>query len=264
VYSPTDSPRGFAQPIDTKYETVSEYTHPTGLSMHHPLSAAGWRWWLFSDAGTVARVSIGAAILAVLALVDVCRHGRAARRWREYLVLIFAAAAGATYGGLCDLLTSRISWEYFYFGKGLYLVLGSQVPPSAWPLAGRAGLVGIRSAWSAGLLAGAILLLANQPSTSRRSLPLVGICRLFSRIALVAVIGAALGGLAGRLGLLNWTSDDFRALAEANMFRPARFMTTYGIHLGSYLGGLAGTVLAVTNVVRRGTHHNQFGNRKFE
>src|SRR5579862_7453166 len=87
-----------------------------------------WFWWLISDAGLICRILIGAGIFAVLAILDVQRNGRKARRWREYLFLLCTAAAGSAYGAVNDLLTSSISWEYFYYGKGLGDLLGAAPP----------------------------------------------------------------------------------------------------------------------------------------
>jgi hypothetical protein len=40
-------------------------------------------------------------------------------------------------------------------------------------------------------------------------------------------------------------------MVRANDWRPYRFMATYGVHLGAYVGGLLGTVLAVLWVKRQ-------------
>jgi len=73
-----------------------------------------WRWWFTTDAGLLARIGIAGCIFGILAIADLWRHGRSARRWREYAFLLCAAVAGIVYGAANDLLSSRISWEYFY------------------------------------------------------------------------------------------------------------------------------------------------------
>src|SRR4051794_15810247 len=90
---------------------------------------SGWDWWLSSDAGLFTRIGIGVAIFAVLATVDLVRHGRAATRWREYSFLLVAVAAAMLYGIANDAIASGISWEYFYYGKGLEQQLGQTLPP---------------------------------------------------------------------------------------------------------------------------------------
>src|SRR3954463_15199167 len=100
------------------------------------------------------RIAIGVAIFTALALHDLRRHGRRATRWREYAVLLACVAAACAYGVLNDQLTSSISWEYFYYGKGLETALGPQIPPDPLQLHLRAALVGVQATWSAGLILG--------------------------------------------------------------------------------------------------------------
>jgi len=65
---------------------------------------------------------------------------------------------------------------------------------------------------------------------------------------LITVIFAAILGLAGNRGLLNWMSADFRDMATLNFWRPRRFMTVYGIHLGGYVGGMTGALYGIWSI----------------
>src|SRR6266446_6393487 len=114
----------------------------------------GWDGWLRSDAGLLARVAIGVGIFAVLAAADVARHGRAATRWREYAFLVIAVSAALAYGIANDAIASGISWEYFYYGKGLERQLGAQLPPDPTALRWVACAVGAKATWTAGLVIG--------------------------------------------------------------------------------------------------------------
>jgi hypothetical protein len=78
---------------------------------------------------------------------------------------VLAAAVGAAmlYGIVNDQITSTISWEYFYYGKELDKMLGPQTPPQQWPLRWEAAKVGMKATWTAGLIFGVVLLLANNP-----------------------------------------------------------------------------------------------------
>ena len=60
------------------------------------------------------RLTIGLSIFALLAIVDLHRNGKQARRWREYAFLAAVVAIAMLYGILNDQITSAISWEYFY------------------------------------------------------------------------------------------------------------------------------------------------------
>ena len=211
---------------------------------------SSWQWWLQSDAGLLARVLIGMAIFTAFAVVDLCRHGRQAHRWREYLFLLVAVAAAMAYGVLNDVLTSSISWEYFYFGKGLDETLGQQVPPNMPALRWQAALVGLKATWTAGLIIGVALLIANNPRRNRPQLPYRSLYRLLPLVILATAAFAAITGFAGYRGWLVGLSSDMQSIATDPLFGPARFMCVWGIHLGGYVGGAIATAAAVIWIVR--------------
>lgn len=217
--------------------------------MTMPLASA-WEWWMGSGAGLGARIAIGGAFFAVLAVVDLARNGKDARRWKEYLFLVFGAAAAMAYGAANDCITCRISWEYFYYGKGLEDQLGPRIPPDALALAWGAMKVGVQSSWSAGLLVAAAMLMANNPRPGRASL---GYGRLIGLTGIVFAITAAvatLGGVVGHFGGLRWVSPDLSELWDKGLFRPGRFLAVFGVHLGGYAGALLGTIYAVWRIRR--------------
>jgi hypothetical protein len=195
------------------------------------------------------RLSIGLSIFALLAVADLHRNGRNARRWREYCFLAAVVAVAMLYGIVNDQITSAISWEYFYYGKELSLVLGPQTPPDRAAMRWEAAKVGMKATWSVGLIFGALLLIANNPS---RSKPQLSFTRLFSfvpGVLLFAAVIAVLLGLVGSRGGLNWCSDDFRLMAQTDLFRPSHFMTAWGAHLGGYIGGILGGAFATWRVM---------------
>ena len=218
---------------------------------------ADWRWWVFSDIGLAARLAIGGTILLILAGNDLRRHGRAATRWREYAFLLIAAAAAAAYGAMNDLVTSAISWEYFYFGKGLSDTLGPVEPPAVGALAWGAAKIGMASSWSAGVLAGAILLLANsypgRRGTPVESMSMPRLLRWLWRVAMGALIGGVIGGIAGRIISGFWMPIDLHGLGGMDDRRAALFMTTWGIHGGSYLGAGIATIQCAWRIRSGGT-----------
>jgi len=192
------------------------------------------------------RLSVGCAILAILAIVDLSRHGRDATRWREYAFLVFCVIVAMAYGIVNDQITSRISWEYFYYGKQLEKILG---PPPPYPdaLYIQAIRIGASATWWFGLIAGAAMLIANNPS----HLPRLPYRRLVNRLpSLIFIVAffAGLGALAGYLHLLMWADADFSDMVQDDLWRPNRFMTVYGIHLGGYVGGLAAVAYNVWKI----------------
>jgi hypothetical protein len=209
-----------------------------------------WNWWMHSDAGLAARIAIGAGIFGAMAAYDYLRNRARATRWREYAVLLMAVIVAMIYGALNDQITSAISWEYFYYGKGLADQLGPQTPPDALRLHLAAAVVGIKATWSAGLIIGVAMLLANNPSETLPRLSNTSLLRLIPFIISITVCCAALGGLGGYDGLPAHWSDDFAQMLRRDEMRPRRFMTVYGIHLGGYIGGLVAVVAVVLRIRR--------------
>lgn len=110
--------------------------------------------------------------------------------------------------------------------------------------------MGIKATWSAGLILGVILLFANNPS---RVLPVLGFKAVIRKLPLMLGITVACAAVLGVVGYYGWLAainDDFSLLIKDNLWRPRRFMAVYGIHLGGYIGGLAGAV-ATALMIRR-------------
>ena len=212
-------------------------------------------WLIHSEGGLLLRVTLGVLIFAALALADLKRNGSQARRWREYLFLLFCVVVALLYGILNDQLTVSLSWEYFYYGKSLDSVLGPQIPPAEFPLRWEAAKVGMKATWSAGLILGVVLLLANNPRKHSPALPFTRLYRLLPLLLLLPVLMAATLGLLGYLGGLTWANSDFPLLLKDNLWRPYHFMAVYGIHLGGYIGGgLAAILAAILIRLEQSTH----------
>lgn len=215
------------------------------------MTMLSWTWWTKSTQGLLARIAIGAAIFAILATVDLARHGKNATRWREYLFLVAGVVLACGYGIINDLITSRISWEYFYYGKGLADVLGWRIPPDPKALAFAVMKVGIEATWTAGLIVSVALLIANNPRPNRPRLSYRILLGQLGFVALIAVSCSIILGAVGYLGGLTWISSDFRWLVHENLMRPSHFLCVFGIHLGAYLGGTLGVIISVRNILAK-------------
>jgi len=207
-------------------------------------------WLLQSNAGLALRVTLGVCVLVFLAVTDLQRNKQAATRWREYSVLIASVLVACAYGVVNDQITATISWEYFFYAKELELKLGPTVPPDMVALRWQAVMIGLMATWSAGLIFGVVLLLANNPFRDiprLRNRQLIGMLPL---ILAVTIAFAAIFAPIGYYGGLDWITQDFPEMRHSGLFRPARFICAWSIHLGGYLGGLLGTLLAAARVVQ--------------
>lgn len=210
-----------------------------------------WDWWVNSDAGLAARVAIGVAVLAALAISDWQRHGAKATRWREHLFLVACVVLALVYGAANDQLTTTISWEFFAHGKGIAHALPPGEPPNSPAFRWEAAKIGMKATWTAGLIVGVALLIANNPRRDGR--PRLSYRRLLGLVPLVfgvVIVAAICLGVAGYFGAFAPINEDFRDMLRGDQWRPRRFMAVYGIHLGGYVGGVLGTVIAVVRVTR--------------
>ena len=92
--------------------------------------------------------------------------------------------------------------------------------------------------WSAGLIIGVALLLANNPW---RKVPRLSYRRLYGLLPLLVLVPFICAAILGAIGYAGWLarwSADFRVMVAQDEWRPYRFMCVFGMHLGGYIGGL--------------------------
>ncbi len=185
------------------------------------------------------RLLILVLLMAIVALIDWRRRGQEATRWREYAFLLLAGLMGGFVGIANDHVTATISPEYFFIGKGIKLDDGFR--RHVTELGFHAGLL-------AGVVIGGAFLMANNPKPNRPSLP----AKKLVRFALYPIVGALvlvpLGSVSAYyLDPLNFSSDLSEALSPEQI---GRFLAVWGIHLGLYASGLAGTIAGVLGIRR--------------
>ena len=219
---------------------------------------AFFSWLIHSDGGLFVRIGLGVAIFAWLAVIELRRNGRDARRWREYLLLVACVGVALLYGIINDQLTVTISREYFLYGKGVAEALGTDTPTES-AMRWEAVKVGMKATWSAGLIIGVVLLFANNPRKDLPALPFARVYRLLPIMIIVPAMCAGILGIIGYLGGLAWLNDYCALLIRDNLWRPYRFMAVYGMHLGGYIGG---ALAAITTAIlirrqrkRQSLHH---------
>jgi hypothetical protein len=213
-----------------------------------------YHWWMETGAGQVARVAVGVIIFVGLALWDYDKNGPRATRWREYAVLLVCVTAALLYGAVNDQITTTISWEYFAYGKAVAEVVPVDEPPNSALFRWEAAKVGMKATWSAGLIIGVALLVANNPLRNTPRLPYRRLLRFIPLVLLVTALTSAALAVAGYFGAFVGFNSDFREMVAVDQWRPKHFMAVYGEHLGGYVGGLLGTMLAVAVIIRQRRH----------
>ena len=209
-----------------------------------------WTWLVASDAGLLVRIAAGIALLVALAWWDRRRKGAEARRWREYTFLLVVTLGAVIFAAALDQITVTLSWEYFYFGKELREVLGPTCPPEQSSLRVQASLIGLKAGLGPGLLIGVALLIANNPRKGRPVLPMRRLLRAVAWPIGLAALCIVAASAAGYAGWLTWISQDFREMVAEDVMRPRWFMSAWGAHLGAYVGGALGAIIAVARVLR--------------
>ena len=215
------------------------------------MSDGFWNFILKTNAGLIIQILIGVGVFAVLAGVDFYRHRKSATRWKEYLFLLVAVLVAMLYGIAYNMLTTSISWEYFYYGKKLQNSLGVQTPPDMGALRWEGAKIGMMATWTVGLLLGAAVLIVNNP---RKNLPRISYCSLYPLLFIPIIAAGLFGALFGVLGYFGWLNSfaaDIRMLWDNNIWRPRHFTAAWGVHLGGYIGSPVGGIIAIVIIIRR-------------
>jgi hypothetical protein len=191
------------------------------------------------------RIGLLAALLAVVALQDLLRHGLPSQRWQNYTCLLLGGAMGALFGAAADfLVSSRISPEYFEIGKGL---------PAGPGFGGRVALLGLQAGFGPGAICMCVFLYAGRrqtklPPLPRRRLLLLPWMPLAAAIAFGSVIPVCFSGSDpmnfGKFLARFLTADQVR-----------RFLIVWWLHGGLYLGCLIGIVAGVFTIKREREVH---------
>src|SRR5271166_198920 len=129
------------------------------------------------------RVALLLGLMTVAAAIDFWRRGKEAARYREYGFIWIAGILGGLVGFANDYVTSSISPDYFILGKGLE-------PGNDLRL--RAGAYGLKAGLSAGIIGGAICLVARPKNAGFSTAQM----RRLLQALWMPAIGALLLGLA--------------------------------------------------------------------
>jgi len=180
------------------------------------------------------------AIAAAIAWWDWRRHRQRATKWKEYGFLVSVALLGAIIGVANDTVTSRLSPEYFIYGKGI--APGPNFSKGVLELAFQAGLV-------AAFVGGAAYLFANNPKAGRPSLSYRQLYSLVKWPILGAILLATILGVGSK-----WFVGPQIDSEMTKVFGETKtiwFWRVWYIHLGLYSGLLIGVgwgILAIRRI----------------
>jgi hypothetical protein len=184
------------------------------------------------------RVLIIFLTFLIVGIIDYKKNPRNPGRAKEYLFLFSMVIIAMLYGIIHDFITYYISPDYFVLGKGIESAKdGFNIDVVK---------LAMMALWWVGLLIAVIFLIANNSRKHTPQLRYPTLYRLTIYPLSISIVFAVLIGsffyLYG-LRFNDWLPE------LASMTAQRRFMTTWGVHIGSYLGGLVGLVVAVIRIV---------------
>jgi hypothetical protein len=183
------------------------------------------------------RLFIGLSLFLVLGIIDYKKNPQSPTKVKEYLFLFSIVGIAMLYGIIHDFITYHISPEYFIMGKGIESAkdgFNFDVVQLA-----------MMALWSVGLIIGVIFLIANNPYKKIPQLKYSILYRLSLYPVVISFLFAVLTGVFFYffgLDFSDWLVD-LEFISEKK-----QFMTTWGIHTGSYLGGIIGLAIAVIRI----------------
>jgi len=179
------------------------------------------------------RIGFLILLLSLVPLFDLVRHGSSSTKWREYSFLLLAGMLGALFGGMNDLLiTSRISQEYFRYGKGI-------APGEGF--VGRVTMLGLQAGFGPGAMVGCVYLYLN--SHGKETPPLTWTA--LTKLLWIPVMSAVTFGTLLPLCFSAYDPLSFQNALQG-LLSPdqiSRFKLVWWIHGGLYLGGIIGLIL---------------------
>jgi fructose-specific phosphotransferase system IIC component len=180
------------------------------------------------------RVVLLLGLMVIVAAIDRLRHREKATRFREYGFILLTGLIGVLAGFANDLVTSSISPDFFVLGKGLTPGEGLR-----W----RAGFYGAQAGFAAGIVGGAVCLLASV----KKSADLTGQLIRLVKVLWVPLAGAILLGAA--LPLLVRDADPAHLASKLetllNPEQIERFRRVWWTHIGLYAGMLLGLMAII-------------------
>jgi len=184
------------------------------------------------------RIIAVVAIFSFLGYRDWRKNPTNPTRLKEYLFLLSLAGIGTFYGVVHDLITVCIFLEYFIYGKGIFLELFGFYLRTSW--------LAVKATYWVGLIVAVVFLVANNPSKTRKQLSYTKLYRHLAFPLITSIFFVILVGTLFYFDVFGMGAEDI-----SEMKSPGRFMLVWGIHHGSYIGGLVGVVIGGLAIFRQ-------------
>lgn len=201
-----------------------------------------WDFSALSDIGLLPRLALLLILMAIVSVIDWWRHPESPMKWQEYAFLLAVGLAGGLLGMGNNQITSAISPQYFFLGKGI---------PFDANFSHEVTLLGFHAGLFVGFVVGGAYLLANNPSPQY---PRLAWSRLSWYGLRPVVAGIVLAPIGGVLMLLSDPED--MATTMCKDLIPAQiesFLFVQGSHMGIYMGAMLGTISGLW-AIRRHRH----------
>jgi hypothetical protein len=191
----------------------------------------------YYDLPVFTRIAFAVVILALLMITEVFIKKEKAFRWKGYALWLTMAVLGLIFGFLLDLVTIRISPEYYRIGKGVTI---DNIWMTCLNVGGAAGFL------SAALVGGIILIKNKQAVIERASIP----WEILKSTKIIFGFACALSLIAYSLPLLLSPNRVFLSKLSPEQVEP--FFRVQQVHAGAYLGALIGFLIVMSR--REGSH----------
>ncbi len=182
------------------------------------------------------RLIIGLSFFLILGLFDLKKNPK---RLKEYLFLFSITELTMLYGIVHDFITYTISPNYYILGKDIESATqGFNIDVIA---------IALKATWTVGLIIGVTFLFANNPKKNQSQLCYKKLYRYLYIPFITSIVTAIIFGSIYYINdrKIRLTFEEMLSIQEYK-----QFIATWGIHIGSYVGGFLGLIIAIIKIIK--------------
>ncbi len=177
--------------------------------------------------------------MLIMVHYDWRKNGSQSRRWKEYLFILAIGGIGMVYLLIANAITGSISHEFFYY---------MQDAPEDETFRMAVAIKSLQIGFPIGVVCGGALVAANNPKPGLAPLP-------WKRLFVLAFVPIVFGVLCSPFtAIISVLFDPLRfgsklaPLISKEPEKLQRFLAIWGVTIGIYLGGIAGTIYAAVKI----------------